>query len=252
MPLIQDPITLLQKLIQFDTTNPPGNERDCVLYIQGLLAEAGIESQLLAKSAERPNLVARLPGSGQSAPLLLYGHVDVVTTENQAWTHPPFEGKLVDGHVWGRGALDMKGGVAMMVMAFLRARQEGLQPPGDVVLAIVSDEEAGSDFGAKFLVEKHPEQFAGIRYALGEFGGFTLTVGKKHFYPIAVGEKQICWMRATVHGPGGHGAMPVRNGAMLKLSRMLQTFCKRRLPVHVTPIVQQMVSTLSENMGGAS
>ena len=83
----------------------------------------------------------------------------------------------------------------------------GARLPGDVVLVVLSDEEAGGDYGAKFLVEEHPELFEGVRYALGEFGGFTLYVGGRRFYPIQVAEKQICWLKATVRGPGGHGAL---------------------------------------------
>ena len=118
----QRPAELLQKLIQFNTTNPPGNEVECINYIDRLLKDAGIETKIFALDPNRPNLVARIKGEGRAAPILLYGHVDVVTTANQQWTHPPFEGKLVDGFIWGRGALDMKGGVAMMVAAFIRAK----------------------------------------------------------------------------------------------------------------------------------
>ena len=134
------PAELLQKLIRFNTTNPPGNEAECVAWIDRLLADAGFQTTLLARDPRRPSLIARLEGRGTAPPLLLYGHVDVVTTAGQQWTHPPFEGKTVDGYVWGRGALDMKGGVAMLVAALLRARAEGLRPPGDVVLAVVLDE----------------------------------------------------------------------------------------------------------------
>ena len=156
--IYQNPVELLRKLIRFDTTNPPGNESDCIAFINHLLTQAGIAT---------------------AAPLLLYGHIDVVTTENQQWRHPPFAGKLVDEFIYGRGALDMKGGVTMMLAALLRAKAENLRPPGDIILAIVCDEEAFGDYGAKFLVEKHPEEFDGIRYAIGEFGGFTLAVWDK-------------------------------------------------------------------------
>jgi len=246
----QRPVELLQRLIQFDTTNPPGNESECISFINDLLTEAGVETRILAKTPERPNLIARLSGQGHAPPLLLYGHVDVVTTENQQWQHPPFEGKVVDGFVWGRGALDMKGGVAMMLAAFLRAKAEGLKLPGDVVLAILSDEEAGGDFGAKFLVENHPDLFDGIRYAIGEFGGFTLYVGNRRFYPIQVAEKQICWLKATVRGAGGHGSIPVRGGAMAKLSDLLRKIDRQRLPVHVTPAARLMFKTMASALGG--
>lgn len=248
-PIYQRPVELLQRLIRFDTTNPPGNEADAVSFIDSLLTGVGIETRILAKSPQRPNLVARLSG-GNAPPLLLYGHVDVVTTENQQWQHPPFRGELVDGFVWGRGALDMKGGVAMMLAAFLRAKAEGLELPGDVVLAIVSDEEAGGDFGSRFLVEEHPDLFDGIRYAIGEFGGFTLHVGNRRFYPIQIAEKQICWLKATVRGPGGHGSMPVRGGAMAGLSELLKKVDRHRLPVHVTPVARLVFETMASSLGG--
>jgi acetylornithine deacetylase/succinyl-diaminopimelate desuccinylase-like protein len=242
------PVELLQNLIRFDTSNPPGDEAGCVEYVNGLLRAAGFETSVLALDARRPNLIARLAGRGDAPPLLLYGHVDVVTTIGQDWTHPPFEGSLVDGYVWGRGALDMKGGVAMLLAAFLRARAGGLTPAGDVVLAILSDEEALGEFGAKYLVENHPEQFEGIRYALGEFGGFSLPVGGKRFYPIQVTEKQVCWMKATVRGPGGHGSLPMRGGAMARLADVLEKLDRGRLPLHVTPTARLMIEGIAAEL----
>ncbi len=218
MKIYHQPVPLLQKLIQFDTTNPPGNEAECITFINELL----------------------------------YGHVDVVTTASQQWQHPPFEGKIADGYLWGRGALDMKGGVAMMLAAFLRAKTSGLALPGDVILAAVPDEETGGEFGAKFLVEKHPELFSGVRYAIGEFGGFTFTIENKTFYPIQVAEKQLCWMKATVRGMGGHGSMPVRGGAMAGLARLLQQLDRHRLPVHITPVPRAMISRVAATTGGIS
>jgi acetylornithine deacetylase/succinyl-diaminopimelate desuccinylase-like protein len=129
----------------------------------------------------------------------------VVGTDNQQWDIPPFDGKIIDGGVWGRGALDMKGGIAMMLAALLRAKAQNFKPAGNVLLAIVSDEEAGGDLGTKFLVEEHPELFKDIRYAIGEFGGFNVNLDYKRFYPITISEKQICWMKATIRGQGGHG-----------------------------------------------
>ena len=243
--IYERPLELLQNLIRFDTTNPPGNEAACIAYIDNLLTEAGFETILLAKDPNRPNLITRLKGRGEAPPLLLYGHVDVVTTTNQRWTHPPFEGRVTDGYIWGRGALDMKGGVAMMLAAFLRTKVEGLTPAGDVVLAVLSDEEAGGDYGAKYLVENHPEQFEAVRYALGEFGGFSMYIGQRKFYPIQVAEKQICWMRATVRGPAGHGSLPMRGGAMAKLAHLLQRLDEHRLPVHITPAARRMFEAIA-------
>ncbi|MDQ1331315.1 MAG: hypothetical protein QG578_1583 [Thermodesulfobacteriota bacterium] len=246
--IYERPAELLQALIRFDTTNPPGNEAACISYINDLLTEAGFETAIFAPEPDRPNLVTRLKGNGSAPPLLLYGHADVVTTAFQEWAHPPFEAKEIDGYIWGRGALDMKGGLAMMISAVMKAKAENLVPAGDILLAVLSDEEAGGDIGAKYLVEKHPEQFAGIRYAIGEFGGYTQYAGNKRFYPIMTAEKQACWMKATFRGPGGHGARPIRGGSMSKLARFISGIEKNRLPVHVTPVVKTMIETIAANL----
>ncbi|MCA9917036.1 MAG: M20/M25/M40 family metallo-hydrolase [Anaerolineales bacterium] len=242
------PSELLQTLIRFNTTNPPGNELACVQYINDLLQAAGIETTILAKDDNRPNLIARLPGSGTAPPLLMQGHVDVVTTADQQWQQDPFAGELIDGMVWGRGALDMKGGVAMMVAAFLKMQLEGITPPGDLILTILSDEEVGGDYGAKFLVDDHPEQFENVQFAIGEFGGFTMQIAGQTFYPIMVAEKQICAMKLTMRGPGGHGSSPIQGGAMARLGRVLTKLDKTRLPVHITPEVRAMYETIAANV----
>ncbi|HEV2654248.1 MAG TPA: M20/M25/M40 family metallo-hydrolase, partial [Ktedonobacteraceae bacterium] len=248
--IYQRPVELLQRLIRFNTTNPPGNEAECIHYIDTLLTEAGFQTTIIANDPARPNLIARLAGQGDARPLLLQGHIDVVTTEKQAWQQPPFEGKIVDNYLWGRGTLDMKGGVAMMLAALLRAKAEGTTLPGDVVLTLLSDEEAGGDNGAKFLIEHHAELFNDIRYALGEFGGFSITISGKKFYAIQVLEKQVCWMKVTLSGPGGHASLPMRNGATAKLGRLLQQLNQHRLPVHIIETTHQMLQTISATIGG--
>jgi acetylornithine deacetylase/succinyl-diaminopimelate desuccinylase-like protein len=245
---LTDVVELLRDLIRFDTTNPPGNEGACIAYVKQLLDDAGVESRVFARDDARPNLIARLPGAGDAPPLLLYGHVDVVQTAGQQWTHPPFGADLIGGVVWGRGALDMKGGVAMLVDAFLRAARGELKPRGDLILAVLSDEENGGDFGAKYLVEEHADLFEGVRHSLGEFGGATVHLGGKRFYPIQVAEKQICWLRGRVRGPGGHGAIGVRGSALAKLGKILQTLDKRSLPVHVTPVTRAWLEGMAAEL----
>jgi acetylornithine deacetylase/succinyl-diaminopimelate desuccinylase-like protein len=242
-------VELLQRLIRFETTNPPGNEATCIEFLRGLLEHAGLEAEIHAKDPGRPNLVSRIGGSdGGGTPLLLYGHVDVVTTAGQQWSRPPFGGDLVDGYVWGRGALDMKGGVAMLVSAFLRAHDRGLRPRGDVVLVVLADEEAGGDLGARYLATEHPQLFEGVRYALGEFGGFSMEVGGRRFYAIQVAEKQICWLKATVRGSGGHGALITRGGTMARLGRLLGDLDRKRLPVHVTPVARELIERVAAEL----
>jgi len=238
------PPELLLDLIAFNTTNPPGNEGPCIAYIDRLLKQAGLTTTLLAKDPQRPNLIARLKGRGAVPPLLLYGHVDVVSTQNQKWLYDPFQGTVARDFIWGRGALDMKGGLSMMISAFTRAARQGLDLPGDVILCLVCDEEERGEYGARFLVENHAQYFQDVRYALGEFGGFTLYLAGKKFYPIEVAQKQKCGIRAIIKGPAGHGAMVMRNGVMAKLGRMLDKLDKNQLPIHITQPVQLMFEAM--------
>ena len=239
-------VELLQALIRFDTSNPPGNERACLEFVGGLLDQAGIEHRYLTLEPERPNLVARVSGRGEAPPLLLYGHVDVVPADPGEWSHPPFAGDLVDGEVWGRGALDMKSGVAMLLSALIAAASTESRPPGDVILVLTSDEEAGSRTGMRFLIEEHADLFNGVRHGLSEFGGYTLWHGSRRFVPIAVAEKQRCLVRATVRGPAGHASTVVVEPASEKLGVLLARLASRSLPVHVTPAAQLMLESMAQ------
>jgi acetylornithine deacetylase/succinyl-diaminopimelate desuccinylase-like protein len=243
---VTDVATLLQELIRFDTTNPPGNEEACVAHVESLLHGAGIETERYEKAPGRPNLIARHRGANGGPPLLLYGHVDVVTTAGQQWTHPPFGGELHDGAIWGRGALDMKSGVAMCVRAFLDAVERRSDTP--LVLLVLSDEENGGDAGAMFMADEHPDALGGARHALGEFGGASQSIGGTRFYPIQVGEKQMCWLRLTVRGAGGHGAMGVKGSAAARLGHVLQTLDAHQLPIHMTPVVQEWFETMAAHL----
>jgi acetylornithine deacetylase/succinyl-diaminopimelate desuccinylase-like protein len=243
---VPDPVELLRDLLRFDTTNPPGAERECVEHVRTLLSAAGVASELYARTPDRPNLVARLGAENGGAPLLLYGHVDVVPTTGQQWSHPPFAGEVVDGAVWGRGALDMKSGVAMMISAALRAKDEGVLPSAGVVLAVLADEEAGGEFGAKFLAQQHPRSLAGVRYALGEVGGVSVPLAGRRMYAIQVTEKRQCHVKATIRGPGGHAARPLRGGAMARLGQMLRDLDRKRTPIHITPVARLMIEAMAD------
>jgi len=241
-----DPVPILQRLIRFDTSNPPGNEGPCIAYVAGLLQAAGLQTHLLADRPQRPNLIARVAGRGLAPPLLLHAHIDVVPADGQSWLHPPFEGLIVDGEIVGRGAIDMKGELAMMLAAVLRLRAAGTAPAGDILLAVVADEESGSDAGAAFLVQSHPELFNGVRYAVGEDGGAALNMGgASRFYPVVVGEKRSCWMRATLHGPGGHASRAGDpHAATARLGRMLTALGCGQFGPCLTPAVDRMLAQL--------
>jgi len=243
--LADRPAELLRALVRFDTTNPPGEERACVEWIESLLSAGGLDTETYARDPERPNLVARLPG-GDADPLMLYGHVDVVPTAGQDWTHPPFAGVVEDGWVWGRGTLDMKGGVAMMLAAALRAARAEEPPAGDVVVAVLADEEAGGEFGARYLVEEHPEVFDGVEHALGEFGGFSTAVAGERLYPIQTAEKVSCEPTLTFSGPGGHASRGSHGGAMVDMARAVTAIDGAEPPVRVVEPVRAMVEAMAD------
>lgn len=139
----------------------------------------------------------------------------------------------------------------MMLAALMRAKAEGESLPGDVIFAALSDEESGGICGAKYLVEHHPDLFKDVRYALGEVGGFTSYIDGKKFYCIQVLEKQVCWLKATLRGPGGHGSIPMHGGAAAKLGRLLQQLDQHRLPVHITSVIHQMLGTMINTLSSS-
>src|SRR5438067_5234015 len=242
-------VELARDLIRLDTTNPPGNEHIAADALESVLRSAGVETQRFDSTPGRTNLVARVKGRGEAPPLLLQGHLDVVTTVGQAWSHPPFAAEIAGGFLWGRGALDMKGGVAMIVTAALRALGAG-GAPGDLVLALVADEEAGGIHGASWLVDEHPELFAGVKHAIGEGGGEAQHLGGRTFYPVMVCEKRGCQMVARLRGPGGHGSIPMRGGAMARLAEMITRLDSSSLPVHITTPVRMELEGMRDALDG--
>jgi acetylornithine deacetylase/succinyl-diaminopimelate desuccinylase-like protein len=146
----------------------------------------------------------------------------------------------------------MKGGLAMMLAALLRTQAQKGRPRGDIVFAALADEETGGDAGARYVVDSHAEHFSQVKYAISEFGGFSHVSRGQTLYPIMVAEKQMCWLQATVRGPGGHGSMPVRGGAMAKAAQFLQRLDRNRLPVHITPAARLMFEGMAEAIGGIS
>ena len=140
----------------------------------------------------------------------------------------------------------------MMVSAMIRTKSDGLLPQGDVVLALLSDEEGGGDSGARYLVEHHPERFEGVKYSIGEFGGFTFHLGGRRFYPIMVAEKQVCRLRVTAKGSSGHGSLFQQDNPMGAMGRFLQTVQTRDLPTPITPVTRMMFQAIGKHLPMAS
>jgi acetylornithine deacetylase/succinyl-diaminopimelate desuccinylase-like protein len=245
---IAQPGELAAQLIRFDTCSPPGREGELIGWLAPRLEATGLEVRVLARDPDRPNIVARLAGRGEAPPLLLHGHVDVVPVSGQKWSVDPFGGVVEDGVLWGRGALDMKGGVAMLVTALLRVAQ-GPPPPGDIILCVLSDEEQGGSFGARFLVEEHADLFVGVKHAIGEFGGFSFPLAGRRLYPIEVAEKQRAIVRLVAEGAAGHGALGGPGSAITALARATGKIGRTPLPVHVTPVTAKGLTAMADAVG---
>jgi acetylornithine deacetylase/succinyl-diaminopimelate desuccinylase-like protein len=236
----QDEVAALASdLIRIDTSNPgdhsgPG-ERAAAEHVAALLAEAGLEPQILESHAKRASVVARISGTDSSRPaLLIHGHLDVVPADADDWRVHPFSGEVSDGCVWGRGAVDMKD-MDAMVLAVIRQRLgEGRRPSRDIVLAFLADEEAGGKWGARWLVEEHPDLFEGVTEAIGEVGGFSATIGGRRLYLIQTAEKGMAWLRLTARGTAGHGSMIQPDNAVTTIAEAVARIGRHEWPARET------------------
>jgi acetylornithine deacetylase/succinyl-diaminopimelate desuccinylase-like protein len=240
----KEAIEHFKALLRIPTINPPGNERPAAEYIARVLAKEGIEHRVYESEPTRASVVARLRGNAKKGPLLLNGHLDVVPVDEERWTHPPFDAIEADGCIWGRGAIDMKNMVTMGLMTLVLAKRTGLALDRDLIFAAVADEEAGSDHGAVYLVEEHPDEVR-AEFVLNEVGGHTVHLGESRFYPIQVAEKGICWFEMTVEGEPGHGSLPRAESAVVRLARAIERLGTIRLPQHNTRIVEGFLRALA-------
>lgn len=242
--LFEEALEYFQNLLRFDTSNPPGNEKEACEYLGKILDKEKIGCEILESAPGRANLVCRLRGDGSLPPLLLNAHLDVVPAERSYWTHDPFGGVLDEGFLWGRGALDMKHMAAMSLMTVLLVHRHRIGLKRDLLFAAVADEEAGGRYGSGWLVDHHPDKVR-AEYALGEIGGFNRIVDGKHFYPVQIAEKGICWLRIRSKGAPGHGSLPNWEGAVGKIGRAAHLLGTQRLPFHLTPQAAVFVETMA-------
>ncbi|MDV9169996.1 M20/M25/M40 family metallo-hydrolase [Streptomyces sp. W16] len=248
-------VDLCRELIRFDTSNygdhsGPG-ERKAAEYVAEQLAEVGLEPKIFESHPGRASTVARIEGTDPSRPaLLIHGHLDVVPANAADWTHHPFSGEVADGCVWGRGAVDMKD-MDAMTLAVVRDRlRSGRRPPRDIVLAFLADEEAGGTYGARHLVDNHPELFEGVTEGISEVGGFSFTVSEeRRLYLIQTAEKGMHWMKLTVAGTAGHGSMIHRDNAITELSEAVARIGRHKFPVRVTKTTRAFLDELGDALG---
>lgn len=243
--------TILQDLIRFDTTNPPGNETPCIEYIAATLKREGIEPLVFESAPGRGNLVARLQGDGSQPPLMLMGHVDVVPAEADKWQRAPFSGDLVDGIVWGRGATDMKQMVAMELLTFLLVKCNNIPLQRDVIFMATSDEEAGGRMGAGWMILNNPDLIR-AEYAINEGGATSIGLAGKIFYICSTAEKGSARFTLRAHGKPGHASQPTRSNAILPLSKALVRMIETPLPLRVTRLARAHIEALARDVDGAT
>ncbi len=246
--IMKEALETFKGLLRLDTTNPPGHERIAADFLAEALRADGIEPWIEESAPGRANLVARLPANVDNPidePLLLAGHTDVVPADASVWTHPPFEAVKADGMIWGRGTIDMKNMVVMSAMVMkLLARYPDLPRHRDLIFAAVADEEEGCQMGSTWLVDNHPE-LVRAGYMLGEVGGFWLNIRGVTYIPIMVAEKGRVHLRLRTKGAPGHGSIPDKNSALVRLSRAVAALEHKRLPYHLTPVVEGFIRKLA-------
>ena len=241
---------LLQDLIRHNTVNPPGSERAAQEELADLLDDAGFAVQLLGAEPERPNLVATIEGREEGPTLGFLGHVDTVLADPDAWSRDPWGGDLVDGYVWGRGALDMKSQVAAEVAAALSLARDGWRPArGELKDIAVVDEETGGELGAQWLCRRHPDT-ARCDFLLNEGGGAVHAYRGRRWYPVCCAEKGVFRFRVITNGAAGHASVPMLgDNALLKMAPLLERL-RSQPPYDLTDEPRALLSALGVEVDG--
>jgi acetylornithine deacetylase/succinyl-diaminopimelate desuccinylase-like protein len=258
---VDEVVGLVSALIRFDTSNTGDpattkGEAECARWVAEQLREVGYSSEYLESGAPgRGNVIVRLPGADRErGALLIHGHLDVVPAEAADWSVHPFSGAVSDGYVWGRGAVDMKDMCGMMLAVARHFKRANITPPRDLVFAFVADEEHGGKYGAQWLVANRPDLFAGVTEAIGEVGGFSVTLpckdgGERRLYLIETAEKGLLWMRLTARGRAGHGSMVHDDNAVTAIAEAVATLGRHEFPLVLTDTVAQFLVAVGEETG---
>lgn len=247
-----DAVDILRDLIRCasvnDGTGRGKGEREAAEYVAAQLAEVGLDPTILESAQNRTSVITRIEGTDSTRDaLLIHGHLDVVPADPKAWTYDPFAAEVADGCVWGRGAIDMLDMDAMTLAVIKDRLRNNRKPPRDIVLAFVADEEAGGVFGAQWLVENHRDHFAGCTEAIGEVGGFSVSVNDDlRLYLIETAQKGMAWMRLTASGTAGHGSMINDDNAVTRLCEAVVRLGSHEFPIHVTKTVRALLGEIGE------
>ncbi|HEY2504873.1 MAG TPA: M20/M25/M40 family metallo-hydrolase [Streptosporangiaceae bacterium] len=254
---VDEVVSLASDLIRINTSNtdeavPATPERPAAEYVAASLAEAGYQPEYVESGAAgRGNVIARLSGREPArGALLVHAHLDVVPAEAAEWTVHPFSGEVRDGYLWGRGAIDMKGMAAMTLAVARQLKRDGLVPARDLIFAFLADEEAGGFYGSRWLVGNRPDLFSGATEAIGEVGGFSVTLpGGARAYLVETAEKGILWLRLRARGTASHGSVLNRDNAVAKLAAAVTRLGQHEFPTLLSPPVREFLARVAEITG---
>lgn len=244
-------VEITQQLIRFNTTNygvgQSEGEHEAAAYVTEILRGMGLDPVTIESAPTRANVIARVEGEDPSLPaLVVHGHLDVVPAIAEDWKYPPFSGEIAEGCIWGRGAVDMKNTVALYLAAMEQILASGNKPRRTIILAFFADEESGGTYGAQYLVEHHPELFAGASEAISEVGGYSVALSSgQRSYLLQTGEKAILWLKLFVPGTPGHGSRINENNAVTQLAKALIRITEAQWPVQLTATTQALLTALA-------
>ena len=237
----------LRRLLQIDTSNPPGNESRCAAYLETVLGAAGIESRIVEAVPGRGALIARIRGAGTRAPILYTAHMDVVGADAAEWSVPPFAGELRDGYVYGRGAIDDKGMLAAELMTMLLVKRHlvdaGVTLDRDLIFAATADEETGGTHGFGWLIAHHPDLIR-ADFALNEGGRVRVVNGRPLYAAVQTAEKAANVVTVVATGPAGHASVPLEGNAVARLARAVHIIAEHREPVKLLPTTREFFARL--------
>jgi acetylornithine deacetylase/succinyl-diaminopimelate desuccinylase-like protein len=245
-----DPLPVLREYLKIDTSNPPGREAAAAAYLKSIFDREGIPAEIVEIAPGRANVIARLGGNGTKRPLLLTHHMDVVQADRARWTVDPFGAEIKDGHLYGRGALDMKTTGILHLAAMVRLKREGIPLSRDIVFIGTADEEVEA-LGMQTLIAKHGAAFEGAELSLTEGDVIDARGGRVRSWNVSVAEKAVLWLKLTAKGQGGHASTPPQEGtAVTALVAALERVAGHETPIKVSESVQRYFTALKGSYPG--
>jgi acetylornithine deacetylase/succinyl-diaminopimelate desuccinylase-like protein len=236
---------ILSHYIKLNTINPPGNEIQGAIFLKKILDEEGIKSDIIESEKGRGNLIARIKGTEDKPALLLLHHIDVVPAEEEKWKYPPLSGKVINGEIWGRGALDCKSLGVMELLTVIILKRIGFQPKRDIILAATADEETGGEYGVSWLLKEYPH-LIDAKYVINEGGGIGFERSDTHLYFCQTAEKGVCWLRFVFQGESGHASLPHGNNCISEMSKAITIISELSFPFRVTSVSERFIKEIAQ------